>query len=147
MLKRGIMKTVILSLLLLISGAAGAIPRNAAPQTNDGFAAFWQKFKTAVRSADKETVVSLTRFPMRMPGRVRNIKDAADLRLRYRDVFNKYTSAAKCFANETPIEDPDNRKQHVIACFDDKGYLIDYIFARDQSGWKFVRLDRYELPD
>src|SRR6266699_1767274 len=136
MLKRGIMKTVILSLLLLISGAAGAIPRNAAPQTNDGFAAFWQKFKTAVRSADKETVVSLTRFPMRMPGRVRNIKDAADLRLRYRDVFNKYTSAAKCFGEKymnskkliEASQDSDNPKIAYFECFDTKGYQFVYRF-------------------
>jgi len=141
------MKTIILSLLLVISGAAIAIPRSAAPQNNDGFDAFWQKFKTAVTRVDKETVVSLTGFPMRMPGRVRNIKDAADLRLRYRDVFNKYANATKCFANETPIEDLNNRKQYVISCFDNKGSAIDYIFARDKSGWKFVKLDKYDLPD
>ena len=140
------MKTVILSLLLVISSAA-VIPRNATPQSNDGFSAFWQKFKTAVTSADKETVVSLTAFPMRMPGRVRNIKDAADLRLRYRDVFNNYANAAKCFANESPMEDPNNPKQRVISCFDNKGNGIDYVFARDKTDWKFVKLDKYELPD
>jgi hypothetical protein len=141
------MKRAIFCFSLVVSFAALPVPGNALIQTNDGFDAFWQKFKTAVTRVDKETVVSLTGFPMRMPGRVRNLKDAADLRLRYRDVFNKYASAAKCFANETPIEDPNNRKQYVVSCFDNKGSAIDYIFARDKSGWKFVRLDKYDLPD
>ncbi len=54
------MTTIILSLLLVISSAAVAIPRNAASHSNDGFDTFWQKFKTAVTRVDKDTVVSLT---------------------------------------------------------------------------------------
>src|SRR6267154_6559718 len=90
-------------------------------QSNDDFTAFWQRFKTAVVKGDKEAVVGLSRFPIRMPRRVRNVKDAADLRLRYREVFNKHVNAARCFAKEQPIADPNNPKGYVISCFDGKG--------------------------
>src|SRR5260370_42653480 len=93
-------KVTIPCLCLLISAVVLAMAPVNSAHSDDGIEAFVQKFRAAVINGDKETVVGLSRFPIRMPGRVRNIKDAADLRQRYHEVFNKYTSAAKCLAEK-----------------------------------------------
>jgi hypothetical protein len=143
------MKTAILFLSLLLACAALANPPSALSQSHNGFDAFWQKFKTAVFKSDKETVVSLSRFPIRMPGRIRNIKDAADLRSRYREVFNQHANAAKCFREQDPFVDPSNNKRIAIQCesLNKKYDVAEYVFELTFTGWKFVRLDLYELPD
>ena len=140
-------RVYILCLCLLLSASVLAIPAGKPAQNRDSFEAFWKKFKTAVSSGDKEAIVALSQFPIRMPGRVRNIKDAADLRLRYREVFNKYTSAAKCFATEQPMSDSENENRFYTSCFCCKGDALTYQFDRTTMGWKFVRLDKVTLPD
>ena len=154
-------KATILCLCLLLSGAAPAIVPGNSAHSDDGFDAFVEKFRTAVIGGDKETVIGLSGFPIRMPGRVRNIRDAADLRLRYREVFNKYTSAAKCLAEKVddprypesknkyvePLRDSDNRKLARFYCADNTGYGINYVFELTKTGWKFVRLERFLFPD
>jgi hypothetical protein len=137
-------RAITLCACLLLGGAA--LPSHAHFRAkDDGFEAFWQKFKAAVISGDKETVVGLSRFPIRMPRRVPNIKDAADLRLRYREVFNKPVNAAKCFASDdaTRVQNPDTH----IDCFDGKGDNVAYVFKRTKTGWKFTELDQYTLRD
>jgi hypothetical protein len=150
-------KATILCVCLLISGVVLTRAHGDPSQSNNGFEAFWQKFRTAIIAGDKEAAIGLSRFPIRMPGRVRNIKDGADLRLRYREVFNKYTSAAKCFGEK--YDDPrypesknkyleatidsDNPKLARFNCSDNTGYYIDYIFELTRTGWRFVRIDRY----
>src|SRR5260370_40031487 len=76
-------KATILCLCLLMSGAAVAMAANG-PRANTTFPAFWQKFKTAVISGNKESVSSLSRFPLEMSYGIRTIKNSADLRRRYR---------------------------------------------------------------
>jgi len=140
-------RATILCLWLLLSATALAMTGVKSAQNNDDFVAFWQKFKTAVSKGDKEAVVVLSRFPIRMPRRVRNIKDAADLRLRYREVFHKNVNAAKCFATEKPADDPDNAKGKFVSCFDNLGDIFLYEFEHTGTGWRFVRLGRETLPD
>jgi hypothetical protein len=140
-------RATILCLCLFLSGTALAMTGVNSAQSNDDFTAFWQRFKAAVVKGDKEAVVGLSRFPIRMPRRVRNIKDAADLRLRYREVFNKNVNAAKCFATEQPTDDPDNAKGKFVSCFDNLGDLFNYEFEHTGTGWRFVRLCRETLPD
>ena len=143
-------KAIILCMCLLLSGAALAIAPGNSARSDDGFEAFWQKFKAAVIAGDKETVIGLSQFPIRMPGKVRNIKDAADLRLRYREVFSKYTSAAKCFAardsDSVPVRQ-DNPKKVALFCGDGTGYWIVYDVDLTKAGWKFVRLERFMMKD
>jgi hypothetical protein len=150
-------KALALLVGLLLSGVALALSPGGASQSNDGLEAFVDKFRTAVINGDKETVIGLSAFPIRMPGRVRNINDAGDLRTRYRDVFIKYTSAAKCFGEKVddprypqtknkyvePVRDSDNPKLARFNCADNTGYNVDYLFELTKTGWKFVRLDRY----
>jgi hypothetical protein len=113
-MKRG----TVLCLFLVLSGTALATGGGQSTQADKDFEAFWQEFKTAVVRGDKETVIGLSRFPIRMPGRVRNIKDAADLRTRYGEVFNKYVNAGKCFAEKDnePQKDPEKPKQVSFDC-------------------------------
>jgi hypothetical protein len=143
-------KAIILGMCLLLGGAVLTMAQGNPAQSNDDFEAFWQKFKAAVVKGDKETVVGLSSFPIRMPGRVRNIKDAADLRLRYREVFNKRVNAARCFPRDdsTPVpDDADPHKEYGVSCFDGGGDNIVYVFARTKTGWKFVRMFQYALQD
>jgi hypothetical protein len=142
---------------LLLSGAAVAFSPGSSSQNNDGLEAFADKFRTAVIKGDKETVIGLSGFPIRMPGRVKSIKNAAELRLRYSEVFNKHISAAKCFREKyndpnfaesktsfvEGLRNSENPKLAGFNCGDNSGYFYDYIFALTATGWKFVRLDRY----
>jgi hypothetical protein len=158
----GVMKkAIILDMCLLLSGAVSVIGSGNFVQSDDGFDAFVEKFRAAVIKGDKETVVRLSGYPIRMPGRVRNIKDAADLRLRYREVFNKYANAPKCFAEKYkdprfpesnnqyigPVRDSENPKLGRFFCGDNTGYGINYWLELTKTGWRFVRLDRFILQD
>lgn len=150
-------KALALLIGLLLSGVALAMSPDGSSQSNDGLEAFVDKFRTAVINGDKETVIGLSGFPIRMPGRAKNIKSAADLRVRYREVFNKYTSAAKCFREKhndpsfaeskssfaEALRNPENPKQARFNCADNSGYYYDYTFALTTTGWKFIRLVRY----
>lgn len=108
----------------------------------NSFDDFWQKFKIAVTSGDKDAVAALSRFPIGMSYGIPNIKSKADLTRRYRDVFNKQTNAAKCFSKKAPEKDADNPKRFSIACPDEGGNeVVVYEFEHTRLGWKFVRLD------
>jgi hypothetical protein len=154
-------KAIILGICLLLSGAVPLMGSGNFVQSDDGFDTFVEKFRAAVIKGDKETVVGLSGYPIRMPGRVRNIRDAADLRLRYREVFNKYANAPKCFAEKYndprfpesnnkyigPVRDSENPKLGRFFCGDNTGYGINYILELTKTGWRFVRLDRFILQD
>jgi hypothetical protein len=152
------MKTApILFACLLLSGVAPAFSPGSSSQGNDGLEAFADKFRTAVIKGDKETVIGLSGFPIRMPGRARSIKNAAELRVRYSEVFNKHISAAKCFREKSNdpnfaeskssyvegLRNVENPKLAGFNCGDNTGYIYDYVFALTATGWKFVRLDRF----
>lgn len=148
---------IVLSIALLLSAVPLPISPVASSQTNDGLEAFVDKFRTAVIKGDKETVIGLSEFPMRMPGRVKPIKNAADLRVRYREVFNKYINAAQCLREKyndpssaeskrsfaESLRNSENPKHARFNCADDTGYYYDYVFQLTKTGWKFVRLVRY----
>jgi hypothetical protein len=142
-------KAIILCICLLLGGAALAAPKQST--SDETFKAFWQKFKTAVISGDKETVVGLSSFPIRMPGRVRAIKDAGDLRVRYKEVFNKRTDAAKCFArsDSDPVgqSDGENPSEYAVFCDLGNGDIVAYSLKLTKTGWKFVKFSQQTLPD
>jgi hypothetical protein len=154
-------KTIILFVCLLMSAAVLAMARAGFAQSDDGFDAFVEKFRAAVIKGDKETVVGLSRYPIRMPGRGRNIKSPADLRLRYRQIFNKYANAPECFAEKYkdprfpesnnqyigPVRDSENPKLGRFFCGDNTGYGVNYWLELTKTGWKFVRVDRFILQD
>jgi len=111
-------------------------------QTNEGFTLFWQQFKAAVIRGDKQSVASLSRFPIAMSYGKSSIKTKAQLMRRYREVFNEQTNAAQCFAKKEPEKDAANPKDFSLACPDEGGNeVVVFSFSRTKTGWKFVGLD------
>jgi hypothetical protein len=122
------MKILFLSVLLL----AGVDSRDA----------FWDKFKAAVSKHDVEALAGLSKFPIGMSYGIASIKSKAELRRRYRQVFNEQTDAAACFSKAKPEIDPQNSKLFSVACPDAAGNeVVIYHFAQTRTGWKFTSLD------
>ena len=110
--------------------------------TDDEFKIFWEKFKAAVIKGDKPAVAGLSRFPVGMSYGIRSIRNRAELSRRYREVFNKQTDAAKCFATKEPEKDETNPRKFYVACPDEAGNeVVIFEFERGRTGWRFVRLD------
>jgi hypothetical protein len=134
-------KSILLSLLLLLSGTA--LAATAANPTQDAsLQAFWQKFKTAVISGNKEAVSALSRFPIQMSYGIRSVKTKAELRRRFRQVFKEQSDAAQCFAKKQPELDAANPKRFTVSCPNEAGdEVVIYEFELTRTGWKFVALD------
>ena len=135
-------KITIFCLCLLICSSVFAMTSARPAKHDDAFNAFWQKFKTAVVSGDKSAVARLSLFPIGMSYGIRSIKNGVELKRRYREVFNKQTDAAQCFAQKEPVADADNAKRFSVGCPDSAGNeVVIYEFERTKTGWRFVRLD------
>jgi hypothetical protein len=135
-------KIAVLCLFLSLSGVAWAIAGGKPAPGDEAFKAFWQKFKTAVISVDKEAVARLSKFPIGMSYGVKSIKSRVELRRRYREVFNEQSDAAKCFAQKKPAVDAQNPRRFEVACPNEAGdEVVIYAFERTGMGWKFVSLD------
>jgi hypothetical protein len=131
-------KTILLLSVLLVGGPVtpGMISRN------DSRDKFWQQFKTAVTDKNIDTIATLSRFPIAMSYGIASIKTKADLRRRYRKVFNEQTNAAACFRKAKPETDPENAKHFSVACPDAAGNeVVIYHFNQTRTGWKFTGLD------
>jgi len=110
--------------------------------SNSSFDMFWGKFKTAVINSDKNTVASLSKFPIGMSYGIRSIKTKTELLKRYKEVFNEQSDAAKCFASKEPEKDSSSARKYSVACPDAGGSeVVIYWFERGPAGWKFVALD------
>lgn len=132
------MRATILCCCLLLGGEAAG--QRAA--RGDGFDAFWQKFKAAVVGGDRAAVARLSKFPIGMSYGMRSIRNQADLRRRYREVFNEQTDAARCFANKRPKRDAADPKLYSVACPNEAGdEVVIYLFELTRAGWKFFALD------
>ena len=106
------------------------------------FKTFWEKFKAAVIKADKETVASLSKFPIGMSYGIRSIKTKTELLRRYKEVFSQQTDATKCFAAKEPEKDSAKSRKYSVACPDAAGNeVVIYEFELRAGVWKFVRLD------
>ena len=134
-------RLILLSLSLLLSGTALAVAL-AKPAQDASLQNFWQKFKTAVISGNKEAVSNLSRFPIGMSYGIRSVRTKAELRRRFRQVFNEQSDAAQCFAKKQPELDTANPKRFTVACPNEAGdEVVIYEFELTRTGWKFVSLD------
>ena len=123
------MKTILILSVLLLAA-------------NDSQRAFWDQFKAAVSKQDVETIATLSRFPIGMSYGIPSVKSKADLKKRYRKVFNDQTNAATCFSKAKPEVDPDNAKHFTVACPDAAGNeVVIYHFRETKTGWKFTGMD------
>lgn len=130
-------KRSIAGLLLLITFYV-----SVGAQSKTEFDTFWEKFKAAVIKGDKNTVASLTQFPLSMSYGIRSIKSKPELLRRYREVFNQQTDGAKCFGAKSPEKDEANAKRYSVACPNEAGEeVVIYAFQRGKLGWRFVGLD------
>jgi len=133
--------SILLSLLLLLSGTALAVAKPL-QDADAGLQPFWQKFKTAVIGGNQDAVSGLTKFPLKMSYGIKSIKTKAELRRRFRQVFNEQTDAAQCFAKKQPELDAANRKRFTVACPNEAGdEVVIYEFELTRTGWKFTALD------
>ena len=123
------MKTIALFAVLLLTGS-------------DARDTSWQQFKTAVTDKNIEVIATLSRFPIGMSYGIPSVKNKADLKKRYRKVFNEQTNAATCFSKAKPEVDPDNAKHFTVACPDAAGNeVVIYHFRQTRIGWKFTGMD------
>jgi hypothetical protein len=134
------MRRILTPFSRLVVLAALFVTSSNAAGPEDTFKTFWQKFKTAVISGDKETVAAMSRFPVGMSYGIRSIRNKADLLKRYKQVFNEQTNAAKCFGIKEP--EKEGTKKYSVACPDAAGQeVVIYAFELTKTGWKFVALD------
>ena len=123
------MKTILLLSVLLLGGY-------------DARDTFWQQFKTAVTDKNVDAIATFSRFPIGMSYGIPSVKTKADLRRRYRKVFNEQTDAAACFSKAKPAVDPENAKHFTVACPDAAGNeVVIYHFNQTRTGWKFTGMD------
>ena len=128
-------------LLLLAILLIFAPPKKGQQSTND-FKSFWSKFKAAVIANDKNTVATLSKFPIGMSYGIRSIKTKTEFMRRYREVFNQQTDAAKCFARKEPDQEDNNPRRFSIYCPNEGGdEVVMFAFERGRTGWRFVALD------
>lgn len=119
-----------------------AMQISAAGQTDKSIDEFWVRFKSAVAKQDKNSIATMSQFPIAMPYGVPKIRNRAQLTRRYRDLFTVQTNAAKCFAEAQPMIDSENANRFTVGCKDQAGNeVIVYGFRRFRAGWKLVSLD------
>jgi hypothetical protein len=109
------------------------------------FAAFWNKFRSAVIAGDKAGIAEMTKFPLSMPYSVRAVKNKQDFLRRYKEIFKGEANAAQCFASAQARK--ESAQRYEIYCpfketpNDTESAPIRFIFESTKAGWKFVGLD------
>jgi hypothetical protein len=108
-------------------------------------ATFWEKFRAAVIKGDKETVASLTQFPLSLSYGMSDIKNKAQFMRHYRMLFFGETDAARCFPKAKPDVYPATRKrpkEFSIGCSfaseEETGVPFEYRFTLTRNGWRFT---------
>jgi hypothetical protein len=91
--------SVVLLLVLSISGAAGAQNKN---KVDEAGVQFWTKFKTAVAKNDKETTASMTRLPFLFQSR--ELTKPGFIQ-KFDTIFN--VRVKRCFATAKLIKEGD----------------------------------------
>ena len=87
-------------------------------------------------------MAALSQFPIEMSYGVPKIRGKAQLLRRYREIFNKQTDAAKCFATAKPEVQHGHPKEFSIACKDEAGNeVVIFAFRLTAQGWRFISLD------
>jgi len=109
------------------------------------FAAFWNKFRSAVIAGDKASIADMAKFPLSMPYLVKAIKNKQDFLRRYNEIFKGEANAAQCFGSAEPQK--ESARRYAIYCpfkdtpEDKENAPIRFVFDLTKSGWKFAGLD------
>ncbi len=127
---------IVFFLFALITSLAGGA------SADNSMNAFWEKFKAAVIKGDKETVASLSAFPISMGYGMSSIKTKAQFMKNYKYIFANETNAAKCFQKAKPETDKKRPKEFLIGCPFAKDSGGDepfvYTFKLTRYGWRFT---------
>ena len=114
-------------------------------QATESMTNFWEKFKGAVIKRDTATVASLSRFPVVRGVAWGDIKNRAQLRRRFRELFFSETNAAECFPKAKLHVEKDRPREFVVTCpfasNDGGGEVFVYTFTRTRAGWKFTSFE------
>jgi hypothetical protein len=97
---------------------------------DDGFAAFWAQFKTAVSKGDEAAVAQMVRYPIYyIDG---NLKPAEFPKI-WKGAFKP--ARRKCLAKQKPAKDKsaEGKISYSVLCED---FL--YYFGKDDAGWKLT---------
>jgi|SRR5215510_7085504 len=132
--------STVLALVTLAAYSLAVTPTSL--QTDTSIETFWAKFKAAVIKGDKESIATMTQFPVSMPYGQAAVKTKVQFLKRYRQVFNSEANAVKCFADAKPETDPARPKEFTIGCDNGSGQkVVIYGFSLTKAGWKFKSLD------
>lgn len=112
------------ALLVLFLSAGSALAANS----DDGFSAFWTKFKAAVAKSDQQAVSQMIRFPVLFHDEVQ----AGDFPVVWKGAFGK--AQRKCLAKQKPVKDTNEGNVSYSAFCDS----LIYVFGKDGAGWKLT---------
>jgi hypothetical protein len=114
----------VLAVVICVLAGVSALPARA----DDGFAAFWEKFTTALGSDDVNTVKALVKFPVVYDGEERGADAFPTI---YDDWFAP--DARECLAGTTPVDDGID---YYVAYCD-----LIYVFVNTEKGWRLEGID------
>ncbi|MFT4121269.1 hypothetical protein [Bradyrhizobium sp.] len=109
--------------LLISAGSVRAV------ESDDGFAAFWTQFKTAVSKSDQKAVSEMIKYPVLYI----DLRQAAEFPVIWRGAFKPAHRA--CLAKQKPVKDTSPKGVVSYSAF--CASLI-YSFSKDESGWKLT---------
>jgi hypothetical protein len=132
-------RAAILCLSLFLIGTAWAVGGAHSGQRDKSFQSFWTSFKLAVNKGNSETIANLSKFPIGISSPANEIKNRAELRQRFNEVFIDTVNASECFARTAPSQDTENRAIFTVACrYDNGADAAAYQFEHTKMGWKFT---------
>lgn len=113
---------------LLVAGCLMSAGPALAAGSDDGFAAFWTEFKTAVSKSDQSAVSQMIKFPVLY----NDIRQASEFPAIWKGAFKP--AHRKCLAKQKPVKDTHEGKVSYAAFCGD----IIYSFSKGDVGWKLT---------
>ena len=114
---------------LLVAGLLISAGSVRAAGSDDGFAAFWTQFKTAVSRSDQKAVSEMIKYPVLY----QDLRQAAEFPVIWRGAFK--SAHRTCLVKQKPIKDTSPKGEVSYSAFCDS---IIYSFSKDESGWKLT---------
>lgn len=113
---------------LLVAGLL--IPARSALEagSDDGFAAFWKQFKSAVGKSDQNAVSQMIKFPVIY----NDLRQVSDFPVIWKGAFKP--AKRKCLAKQKPVKDTHEGK----VTYDAFCGEVIYVFGKDDAGWKLT---------
>ena len=112
-------KNILVVILIVLCLYRSSIAEDmAVPQS---MLATWTSFKEAVRNGDKDTVISLSSFPIRSNDLGGTIKSKNELTKRFNKIFDSWVKT--CFESNQPEKAPESLG-YIVNC---NGYFFGFL--------------------